>query len=530
MRITISAADSIADARMLTQPCGASLGLLEDAALERFGESSLLVFEGAVRTNADLAAQARRLATGLADIGVRLGDRVAVCMANCPEVLVAYRAIWRMGAAVTPLLFLLSEDELRHAIRDSAATLVITTPKFLPKVQAATTGLTVRCVTTGRAPEGAAGSGVITFDELSSGAEAALIRVGSQEMAALLYTGGTTGRAKGVVLSHDALSAAAWSATLAGVEEHYAVTLLPLPLAHVYGLMVSSMGLHAVQPSRAVLMRWFEPAAWLQLAQDEQVEVGVVVPTMLRLLATQPLESYNLSRLRRLVSGSAPLPAEIREEWARRAPHVEVVEGYGCSETAALATSTPPHAGRPGSVGTAAPGVGLRIEDSSGATVGPNVDGEVCVQTLSIMSGYWHDAESTAEALHDGWLHTGDIGHLDDDGYLFIVDRLKDLIIRGGFNVYPRDVEEVLMRHPEVAVCGVVGRPDVEHGEEVVAFVQLKPDARVTAAELIGFAKEHLSAVKYPREIHLIDQLPLTSIGKLDRKALRQRLELSEQS
>ncbi|SDI79909.1 long-chain acyl-CoA synthetase [Frankineae bacterium MT45] len=508
---------------MLTRPHGSSLGVLEDVAVERFGEASTVVYEGVARSSSELAAQARRLATGLADIGIRLGDRVVVCMANCPEVLVAYRAIWRMGAAVTPLLFLLSEDELRHAIVESGAKVAITTPEFLPKLQAATVGLTVRCVVAGgpaeRSPD------TFSFDELCAGAEAGLVRVDSHEMAALLFTGGTTGRAKGVVLSHDALSAAAWSATLAGVEDHYAVTLLPLPLAHVYGLMVSSMGLHAVQPSRAVLMRWFDPTAWLTLAQDERVEAGAVVPTMLRLLTAAPLESYDLSRLRRLVSGSAPLPAEVRAEWARRVPRVEVVEGYGCSETAALATSTPPHAERAGSVGVAAPGVEVRVEAPNGGAVATDEDGEICLRTPSVMSGYWQDPDGTAAALRGGWLHTGDIGHLDADGYLYIVDRLKDLIIRGGFNVYPRDVEEVLMRHPAVAVCGVIGRPDREHGEEVVAFVQLRPGVEaITDAELKAFAKEHLSAVKYPREVRLIDQIPLTSIGKLDRVALRRLL------
>ena len=164
-------------------------------------------------------------------------------------------------------------------------------------------------------------------------------------------------------------------------------------------------------------------------------------------------------------------------------------------------------------------GVELRIDDPDDAG-----DGEICIRTPSLMTGYWHDPEATAAAVRDGWFHTGDVGHLDDDGYLFIVDRLKDVIIRDGFNVYPRDVEEALMRHPDVAVCAVVGRPDVDSGEEVVAFVQLCPGATVTPSDLVAFAREHLSAVKYPREVHLIDQLPLTSIGKLDRKALRCQL------
>ncbi len=493
---------------MLTEPTGSSLGVLAEAAEERFGTQSSLLYEGASYTGADIGAHARRFAAGLSSLGVRPGDRVAVCMANCPEVLVSYQAIWRVGAAVTPLLFLLSEDELRYTLSDSGAAAIVTTPEFLPKVLAAGRGLGVHIVVTGDAVEGAA-----SFTELSAGGEAPLVRVDPGEMAALLYTGGTTGRSKGVVLSHDAMSYAAWAGVKSGEHDGFTVGLLPLPLAHAFGLTVSVLAMHAVRPGRTVLMRWFDPVRWLQYVQSERVEHGALVPTMLRLLATQPLEDYDLSSLRKLTSGSAPLPAEIAEQWSRRVPNCEVVEGYGCSETAALATLTPTGQNRRGSVGRAAPGVDVRVED-----------GEICIKSPSLMSGYWHDPDTTELALRDGWFHTGDVGRIDTDGYVYVVDRLKDVIIRNGFNVYPRDVEEALMRHPAVAVCAVVGRADDESGEEVVAFVQPVPGADVTGEELVAWSREHLSAVKYPREVRLIDQLPLTSIGKLDRKALRTQL------
>ncbi|HEY2298243.1 MAG TPA: AMP-binding protein [Jatrophihabitans sp.] len=493
---------------MLTEPTGSSLGVLAEAALERFGAQSTVLFEGATSMSADIGAQARRFAAGLTSLGVTAGDRVAVCMANCVEVLVSYQATWRIGAAVTPLLFLLSEDELRYALKDSGAVAIVTTPEFLPKVLVASAGLDIRVVVTGERVDAA-----VSFAELCAGAEAALVPVDPGEMAALLYTGGTTGRSKGVVLSHDAMSYAAWAGVKSGEHDGFTVGLLPLPLAHAFGLAVSVLAMHAVRPSRTVLMRWFDPIGWLQHVQDERVEHGALVPTMLRLLAAHPLENYDLSSLRKLTSGSAPLPAEIAEQWARRVPGCEVVEGYGCSETAALATLTPTGQNRRGSVGRAAPGVELRVED-----------GELCVRSPSLMSGYWHDPDATAAALRDGWFHTGDVSRIDADGYVYIVDRLKDVIIRNGFNVYPRDVEDALLRHPEVAVCAVVGRPDDESGEEVVAFVQPVPGSAVTAEELIAWSREHLSAVKYPREVRLIEQLPLTSIGKLDRKAVRKQL------
>ncbi|HEV7206450.1 MAG TPA: AMP-binding protein [Jatrophihabitans sp.] len=504
---------------MLSDPRGSSLAVLAEQSEKRFGAESSLVFEGTTTTSAELGALGRRFAAGLSSIGVRAGDRVAVCMANCPEVLATYHAVWRLGAAVTPLLFLLSEDELQHALSDSGAAAIVTTPEFLPKVLAAASGLDVRVVVTGAGTGGAS-----SFDELASGEEAPLVDADPTSMAALLYTGGTTGRSKGVMLSHDALSSAAHAAVLASEDDDYGVSLLPLPLAHAYGLLVATMSLHAVRPNRTVLMRWFDPVGWLTLAQDERVQTGATVPTMLRLLAAQPLEDYDLSALRRLVSGSAPLPAEVRDEWLRRLPSVEVVEGYGCSEIAALASTTPTGQARAGSVGRAAPGVQLRIELPDGGDAGPDEDGEICILTPGLMTGYWNDAETTALAVRDGWFHTGDVGHLDSDGYLYVVDRMKDIIIRGGFNVYPRDVEEALIRHPDVAVCAVIGRPDEKQGEEIVAFVQLVPGAAATPDDLVAFGREHLSAVKYPREVHVVDTLPLTSIGKLDRKALRSRV------
>jgi long-chain acyl-CoA synthetase len=510
---------------MLTAATGTPLSVLAEAAWDRFGERSTLLFEGREWTAGEIGEMARRAASGFAAAGVRPGDRVVVCMANCPEVLATYHAAWRIGAVVTPVLFLLSEDELHHVLADSGAVLVVTTPEFLPKVSAAAGGLDVRIVVTGPAT-GAA----LSFAELTAGDEAALVRADPSELAALLYTGGTTGRSKGVMLSHDSLSAAAWSAVASDEHSELDVSLLPLPVAHVFGLLVSVMSLHAVRPNRAVLMRWFEPAGWLRLAAAERVQVGAVVPTMLRLLAEQPLEDYDLSALRRLVSGSAPLARELHAEWARRVPHVEIVEGYGCTETAALTTNTPIGRARPGSVGLAAPGVEIRIERPDGSLAGPGEDGEVCVRTHSIMTGYWHAPEETAAMLRAGpdgggrWFHTGDVGHLDADGYLYLVDRIKDVIIRGGFNVYPRDVEEALLGHPDVANCAVVGRPDPEHGEEVVAFVQLRPGATADEPALREYGRARLSAVKYPREVHVVDALPLTSIGKLDRKALRARL------
>jgi long-chain acyl-CoA synthetase len=238
---------------------------------------------------------------------------------------------------------------------------------------------------------------------------------------------------------------------------------------------------------------------------------------MLQLLLALPVEDYDLSELRYVVSGGAPLPPETAEELLRRIPHVEIREGYGLTETAALVSSSPPGHARLGSVGKPVPGVEVRIE-------GEGDVGEICVRSRSVMLGYWQAPELTAEAIKDGWLHTGDLGYLDDDGYLYVVDRKKDLIIRGGFNVFPRDVEEALVEHSAVAAAGVVGRRDDVHGEEVVAFVELRPGHDVAADDIVAFAKERIGGYKYPREVHVVPSLPLTPVGKIDRKALRERL------
>ncbi len=517
---------------LATEATGLSLQRLGELAEQRNGADSRLIFEGRTWTGSELAARARKVSAGLREIGLQPGDRVVVCMANCPEVGISYSAIWRAGAVTTPVVFLLSEDELRHVFSDSEAAYVITTPEFLPKVAAAARGVaTMRgLVVVGEAGAVDAGQPLVAFAELEDSDESDLVDVDSTELAALLYTGGTTGRSKGVMLSHDAMSTSAWAAVSNSWEQGVRRSLLPLPLSHAYGLLVTTMGLHTPEPGTTVLQRWFTPTDWLTLAAEHEIQTGAVVPSMLQLLLQQPIEDYDLSHLQRLSSGGAPLSQEVAAAFRARVPQVEIAEGYGCTETAALVASSPLGAVRPGSVGVAVPGVEIRIEPQvdgegeEGASAPAGVDGEICVRGKMLMQGYWRSPEETAKTLRGGWLHTGDIGHLDDDGYLYVVDRIKDLIIRGGFNVYPRDVEDVLLGHRDVAAAAVVGRPDPTYGEEVIGFVQLKAGAAATPLELVQYAKEHLAANKYPREIHVVDQVPLTSVGKTDRKALRGRI------
>ena len=507
----------------VTRATGKSLQRLAEQAWERTAAGSVLYFEGTRWTGLELAERVRRMSGGLRGAGLAAGERVVVCMANCPEVGIIYQAVWRAGAVATPVLFLLSEAELRHVLTDSGAAFVVTTPEFLAKVQAAAAGTEVRAIIVSGALTPGCGGGLplLDFAVLETAPAGALADADPAGLAALLYTGGTTGRSKGVMISHNALSASSWAATHSSYDPALRTGLLPLPLSHVYGLMVSAMALHAPDPGTTVLMRWFDPVGWLTLAAEHQVQVSPVVPSMLTILLQQPLEDYDLSALRRLSSGGAPLPPEVAAEFQRRVPGVEVAEGYGCTESAAIISTTPIGQVRPGSVGKPAPGVTVRIERPDGSEAGPGEDGEVCVRGAMVMTGYWHAEPETDHTLRGGWLHTGDVGRLDADGYLYIVDRIKDLIIRGGYNIYPRDLEDALVTHPDVVAAAVVGRPDPTYGEEAVAFVQLRPGAAVTEADLVAYGKTQLSAVKYPREVRIIDQVPLTSVFKTDRKKLR---------
>jgi long-chain acyl-CoA synthetase len=496
-----------------------------ELALERQGDHESLFFEGRWHTSGSLAGRAARFAAGLAGLGVRPGDRLLVLMANCPEVLITYSAAWRAGAVVTPLIFLVSEDELRHALVDSGAVGVVTTAEFLPKVSAALAGAPgVRFVVVpgGAQAEAAPGVPVLDFAAVESAAPGAIADRSGSDLAALLFTGGTTGRSKGVPLTHANLFWCGWAAQQNSVRAHVTTSVLPLPLAHAYGLLVFCGGFHRDEGARTILMRWFDPAAWVSLAEQHRAQGSALVPSMIQMLLGQPLEQADLSELTAISSGASPLPEEVRREFEQRVPSALIYEGYGCTESATLISANPYGARRPGSVGLPVAGCEVSIQDDAGAMLPAGQDGEICVRSPGVMAGYWRTPEASSDVLAGGWLHTGDIGHLDAGGYLYVVDRKKDLILRGGFNVFPRDVEEALVAHPAVAQAGVVGRSDVRLGEEVVAYVSLRPGASATAEELTEHARKHLGANKYPRQITIVPAIPLTSVGKLDRKKMRQ--------
>jgi long-chain acyl-CoA synthetase len=495
-----------------------TLAELADRHDERHGDYERLHFEGRTYTSLELSDMARRFAAGLLDLSLEPGERVLVMLPNGPEVGTVYQGAWRAGGVVTPVLFLLSPHEVARIVREAEPAVVVTGREFLPVVRQAMEGSSSvrRVVVTGPAGE----PGDVSFDDvLRAGVLEQPVPGTEDDLAALLFTGGTTGASKGVMLTHRNIAANAEAAVEASEVGEGEVALTALPLAHAYGILVAAAGLF--RAGKGVLLRWFEPAAFLEAIPRFGVGRVAVVPTMLQFLLQMPLEDHDLSSLRVVTSGAAPLPIEVIREWERRTGSL-VLEGYGCTEaTAAIAVNRPGMLRKEGSVGTPVPGVEVRVVDPEGREVPPGETGEICCRGPSVMPGYWRQEDETARVLRGGWLHTGDVGRVDEDGYLYVVERIKDVIIRGGINIYPRDVEEALAEHPAVAMAGVVGRPDPVYGEQAVAFVTLRPGQEATEEEILAFVEERLGKPKRPVEVRVMGSLPLTPVGKVARKELR---------
>ncbi|MCY7395996.1 MAG: AMP-binding protein [Nocardioides sp.] len=493
------------------------LARLNERNHERVADHESLLFEGRWHTSGELFERGERVAGGLRELGIRPGDRVVVLMMNTPEVFVTYQAVWRAGAVVTPVIFLQTPPELRHILSDSGARAVVVTPELLPLLSVAAEGLDLHVLVVGDPGKTA---GARRFTELEAASPLGIEPRGDDDLAALLYTGGTTGRSKGVMLTHHGLWASGHGLDRVALSTGVTRTLLSLPLSHAYGLIVTISGMHSERETVAVLQRWFDAKDWLALVQEHRLEGSSMVPSMLTMLMAEPLEDRDLTCLRSLGSGGAPLPPALRAQAEERLG-VVILEGYGLTESSAVVSASTLEATRPPSVGRPLPHVVVEIRDDAGTALSPGQDGEICVSGPGVMAGYWRSPEQSAATVVDGWLLTGDIGHLDEDGYLYVVDRKKDLIIRGGFNVYPRDVEDALLAHPDVTSAAVVGRPADARGEEVVAVVSVVPGSDLGPEAIIAFARERLGAHKYPREVIVVAHVPLTSVGKTDRKAVR---------
>jgi long-chain acyl-CoA synthetase len=459
-------------------------------------------------TYADLDRASARLAGWLRGTGIRPGDRIGVMLPNVPDFAVIYYGALRAGAAVVPMNVLLKQREVAYYLGDSEAALLLAWRTFAEAAEAGAAEAGTRRVLVGPGD----------LDALTAGAEPQVQPADREprDTAVILYTSGTTGRPKGAELTHANLTQNVDVARRLFGLDASSVILGALPLFHAFG---QTCGLNAGVASGATLtlLPRFEPGRALEVMARDRVTVLEGVPTMYAALLHAPeRERFDPSDLRLCVSGGAALPAEVLRGF-EAAFGSAVVEGYGLSETSPLASfNRTDRERKPGSIGTAVEGVEMRVVDGDGAELPPGQVGEIVIRGHNVMKGYWRRPEATAEAIDaDGWFWTGDLARRDEDGDFFIVDRRKDMIIRGGYNVYPREVEEVMYQHPAVREVAVVGVPHAELGEEVGAAVVLRPGAQATAEDLREFVRSQIAAYKYPRHVWFVNELPKTATGKI---------------
>ena len=488
--------------------------LLEQTAAEHPGRVALRMDDLAL-SYAQLREAAARMSALLASLGVEPGDRVGLMLPNVPAFPIAFYGALAAGAIVVPMNPLLKSREVSYYLSDSGARAIVAWH-----------------AAAGEAAKGAADTGAQLIAAETPDLSGLLDGVspapgssgrGDQDDAVILYTSGTTGRPKGAELTHAGLVRNATLTARTLLESNQNDVIMGcLPLFHVFGLTCGLNASVATAGTLTLLPR-FDPGQALDIIQRDGVTVFEGVPTMYAAMLHHPddqgSDPAKAATLRVCVSGGAALPVEILRGFEEKFGCM-ILEGYGLSETSPVASfNHPDRVRKPGSIGTPVEGVQMRLVDDEGNAVPDGEIGEIAIRGHNVMKGYWNKPEATAEAMTaDGWFRTGDLARVDADGYYFIVDRKKDLIIRGGYNVYPREIEEVLHEHPAVAEVAVIGIPHPELGEEIGAAVALKPGASATTDELRAFARDRVAAYKYPRYVWLVDTLPKGPTGKILRR------------
>ena len=463
-----------------------------------------------------LHGMAAKLAGTLRANGIEPGDRVALILPNVPAFPVAFFATLLAGGIVVPMNPLLKSGEIDFFFTNSGAKIAFVWPDFVDEATKGAERSGTRIVECGPLGpvEGALDAGDGGAEPIAEPTE----REGD-DTAIILYTSGTTGRPKGAELTHDNVSLNAMRCAQ-GIQEISPddVIMGCLPLFHVFGLVVGLNAAVRAGASLALIPR-FDPAAAIKVIGDEKVTIMQGVPTMYAAILNHPdADSLDASSLRTCASGGSAMPLEVMKAFEEKFGCV-ILEGYGLSETSPVASfNMPDRERKPGTIGLAIPGCEMRVVDLEGNEVEHGEVGEIAIRGDNVMKGYWSDPEATAEAIPDGWFRTGDLATQDDEGYFTIVDRKKDMILRGGMNVYPREVEEVIYQHPDVLEVAVVAVADELLGEQVGAGVVLREGSTTTSDDIIAFTKERIAAYKYPRNVWLLDELPKGPTGKILRR------------
>ncbi|MEM3626874.1 MAG: long-chain fatty acid--CoA ligase [Candidatus Bathyarchaeia archaeon] len=518
---------------------------------EKYPNKTALVYFDRGITYRELDLVTDKFATALSDLGVKKGDKFAVFLPNVPQFVISYYGAIKIGAVVTAISPLYKEREVEHQLNDSEAETIIVLDMLYPIVEKVweKTRLKRVIVTSlkeympstlaflgslmGKIPSQKVERkpNIYFFKELLSkyGASPPKVEINPKEdLVALQYTGGTTGTSKGAMLTHMNLVANAvmcfeWLRGTKGEETFLAV----LPLFHIYG-MTTGMNAPIYAAGKIVMLPRFDPISTLEAIQKYKVTVFCGAPTMYAMLLAHPnLHKYDLTSVRFCISGSAPLPPEVQKKWMEKTGGV-LVEGYGLTESSPVTHCNPLDRSmktvKVGSIGLPWPDTDAKIVDieTGEKELKPGEVGEIVVKGPQVMKGYWKMPEETAMVLRDGWLYTGDIGRMDEDGYFYITDRKKDLIKYKGYSVYPREIEDVLYEHPAVKLCGVVGKPDPVAGEIPKAFVVLKEGMTATEKEIMDFVNEKVAPYKAIREVEFRTELPMTMVGKVLRRVLQE--------
>ncbi|SFB11978.1 long-chain acyl-CoA synthetase [Lentibacillus halodurans] len=496
-----------------------------------FGGHKALSFYGYEITYTELGQQSEAFANALQQDGFTKGDRIALMLPNCPQYVISYYGVLQAGGIVTQVNPMLVGKELAYILKDSGAETIVIYKPLLPVLNQVIEETSVKRIIKvnleGRQTEDGMAVSFPDFLNKAEGSPEPVDMTPSEDVAVLQYTGGTTGRSKGAMLTHRNLLANViqsyeyFKDTIEFGKERF---LTVIPLFHVFG-MTSCMNLSIYTGSMSIMLPKFELDDVLHTIKELQPTSFPGVPTMYVAITNHPrADQYGIDSIRTCNSGSAPMPGEVMRTFESKTG-AKILEGYGLSESSPTTHCNPSFAERkPGSIGIGLPSTDYKIVDLvDGSNELPAGEaGEIIIKGPQVMKGYWNMPDETAETLRDGWLHTGDIAYMDEEGFAYIIDRKKDLIIASGYNIYPRDVEEIMYEHPAIQEVVVVGVPDRYRGETVKAVAVLKDGETVTEEALIDYCRKNMAVYKVPRIIEFRDELPKTNVGKILRRKIRE--------